>query len=154
MSRITASVLLASIPASTLSARANASVLLPRISASILQVQMPQGPDFSPMDIGETITGAIDFSRWLAPSVTIASVVSVSVVNYFPIGGSTYVSLVGSPTIGTAPTIVGGSGVTNMAVLQQWQGIGPGTIRVIATILTSDGQTLSGWAHQVVSAPN
>jgi hypothetical protein len=52
-----------------------------------------------------------------------------------------------------SPIAVGGSGIANAAVLQQWQGVAPGVARIEATITTSDGQTLIGWSHQPVSQP-
>lgn len=115
---------------------------------------MPQAPDFSPMDVGETITGAIDFGAWLDAGVSIASVVSVSVANYLPATGSAFITLTGSPLIGTVSTSEGGSGISNAAVLQQWVGANPGTARITITVTTSDGQTLIGWAHQPVGTPN
>lgn len=125
-----------------------------RITASTLPVNMPQGPDFSLMDVGETITGTIDFSRWLPPGVTIASVVSVTAANVPSGTDSPYIRIIGNPMIGVAPWVTGGSGIAGTAVLQQWQGVAVGTVRATITILTSDGQTLSGWAHQMVGAPN
>lgn len=115
---------------------------------------MPQGPDFSLMDVGETVTGAIDFSNWLESGVTIASIVSVAASNYLPSTGSAFLTLTGSPQIGSVPVAEGGSGIANTAVLQQWTGINPGTARITITITTSDGQTLIGWAHQSVGQPN
>ena len=116
---------------------------------------MPKGPDFSLMDVGETVTGAIDFSVWLQPGATITSIVSVTAVNYYPSAeGNSYLTLVGTPQIGTAAQSAGGSGTLNTAVLQQWAGIGAGTARITVTVETSDGQTLIGWAHQPVGQPN
>ena len=118
-----------------------------RINVSSVGVSMPQGPFLSPMDVGETITGAIDFARWLPPGVTISSVDSVEIDNItssdIPLS-----SLVGSPAIGTASWLVGGSGQLNTAIFQQWQAVAVGQTRVTMTVLTSDGQTLSGWARQ------
>lgn len=124
-----------------------------RITASTLPVNMPQGPDFSIMDVGETITGTMDFSRWLPAGVEIASVSSVTFVN-LPTGAPDFISLVGFPSIGVASLYAGGSGIPGTAVLQRWQGIAAGTVRVTFTIMTSDGQTLSGYAHQPIGTPN
>jgi hypothetical protein len=118
-----------------------------------LGLPIPQGPDFSVMDVGETVTGAIDFAKWLPSGVTIASIVSVTATNSYPGGGSSYVTLSGAAKIGTAPMAIGGSGVANAAVLQQWLGVAPGVARIAATITTSDGQTLIGWSHQPVGQP-
>lgn len=132
-----------------------ACLLSRRRFASFLELQMPQGRDFSCIDIGETVTGAIDFANWLSPGATIASVSSVAAANYFPLTtGSAYVNLTGSATIGTVPTSEGGSGIANTAVLQQWIGANVGTARITVTITTSDGQTLIGWAHQPVGQPS
>jgi hypothetical protein len=129
-------------------------VVLPgRRFASQLGLPMPQGPDFSVMDVGETITGALDFAKWLPSGVTITSIVSVAATNSYPGGGSSYLTLSGAARIGTAPIAVGGSGVANAAVLQRWQGVAPGVARIAATITTSDGQTLIGWSHQPVGQP-
>jgi hypothetical protein len=125
-----------------------------RIMASLMERNLPYGPDFSPMDVGETITGWMDFYRWLQPGESIASVVSVQVSNSLPAGGSPYVMTVGAPAVGTAASNIGGSGQAGMAILQQWEGLAPGTVLVEITFTTSDGQTLSGWAHQPVIVPN
>jgi Concanavalin A-like lectin/glucanases superfamily len=129
-------------------------VVMPgRRFASQLGLPMPQGPDFSVMDVGETLTGAIDFAKWLPSGVTIASIISVTATNHYPGGGSSYATVYGLARIGTAPVAAGGSGIANAAVLQQWQGVAPGVARIEATITTSDGQTLIGWSHQPVSQP-
>jgi len=131
-----------------------ASAVKQRYFASTVRLQMPQGRDCSLMDVGETVTGGIDFAPWLASGVTIASIVSVAAVNYFPSGGSAYVTLTGSAQIGTIPTNLGGSGTTNTSVLQQWTGVAIGTARITIKITTSDGQTLEAWTHQPVDTPN
>jgi hypothetical protein len=126
-----------------------------RTFTSLPGLKMPQGRDFGTMGVGETVTGSIDFGNWLDAGVTIASIVSVIASNFFPsASGSAYVNLTGSAAIGTVPTSGGGSGVTNAAILQQWTGANPGTARITITIITSDGQTLIGWAHQPVGSPN
>lgn len=124
-----------------------------RLTGSTLRLAMPQGPDISPMDVGETITGGIDFSPWLA-GATINSIVSVVATNYLPASGSPFAALVGSPAIGTIPVSKGGSGNSNTSVLQQWQGLASGIIRITITVVTSDGQTLIGWVHQPVQDPD
>lgn len=134
--------------------RRTASLLAPRKTASLLGLPVPQGPDLSVMDVGETVNGSVDFSKWLPSGTTIASIVSVTVANYYPEGGSNYIELDGVPVIGTVPASLGGSGVANAAVLQQWTGLAPGIARVTATILTSDDQTLIGWVHQPVQDPD
>lgn len=130
------------------------SFLPKRRMVSFLEDGMPKGPDFSLMDVGELTTGSMDFARWLEPSVTIASVVSVVASNSFPSGGAAYINLLGAPSIGVVPKIKGGSGFAGTAVLQQWVGMAVGTALVVFTVLTSDGQTLSGWAHQPVGVPS
>lgn len=140
--------------ASLLGQRLTASLLPRRNTSSILGLPVPQGPDFSVMDVGETVNGSVDFSKWLPPGTTIASVVSVTVANYYSAGGSAYIALNGPAAIGTVPVSLGGSGIVNAAVLQQWTGLLPGTARVTATIMTSDGQELIGWVHQPVGQPN
>jgi hypothetical protein len=122
--------------------------------ASRLGLPMPRGRDFSKMDVGETVTGAIDFAAWLPAGVSIASITSFVATNYFPNTGSAFVETQGSPSVGTVPVSEGGSGVTDVAVLQQWTGLAPGVARLTATITTSDGQTLIGWAHQQVQTPD
>lgn len=144
---------------SQLRARAFMSSLAARRFVSLLGLPVPKGPDCSVMDVGETVTGAIDFDRWLPAGVSITSIVSITVANYQPIPGrqgSTlpYLSLSGSAQIGTAPVAQGGSGVFRHAILQKWTGLEPGIARVTAKITTSDGQTLSGWVHQPVQVPN
>lgn len=122
---------------------------------SVLRITMPQGPDFSSMDVGETVTGAIDFSAWLPGGTTIASIVSVTAANYNARSGApASVDLVGIAQIGAASMSEGGSGVADAAVLQQWTGLYPGVARITVAITTSDGQTLIGWAHQAVGQPN
>jgi len=108
---------------------------------------MPQGPDFSPMDVGEQPICAIDFAKWLSPGVTITSIVSFTAVP------SSIVTPVGLPVIGIASSYIGGSGVPGMAVIQIWKALAAGTALFTATIITSDGQTLSGWAHGTVQTP-
>lgn len=115
---------------------------------------MPQSRDFSQMDVGETVTGWIDFDQWLAPGEIIASISSIAVANYQPPSGAAYVTLTGGFQIGTVPVSEGGSGVANAAVLQQWTGAAPGTARITATVVTSAGQTLTAWAHQPVGTPD
>lgn len=115
---------------------------------------MPQVADFSIMDVDEIANGWIDFNPWLAPGTSIASISSVTATNYLPSGGSPYVTLVGSAQIGTVPVSEGGSGVSGAAVLQQWSGASPGASRIDITIITSDGQELNAWGHQVVGQPN
>jgi hypothetical protein len=134
--------------------RVVASVQANRRQATTLEVPVPQGPDFSIMDVGEIVTGGIDFGRWLGPSESITSVSSVIVENYNPSIGAAFITLVGSSQIGTIPTAQGGSGTVNAAVLQQWQGTNPGTARVTITVVTSANQTLKGWAHQPVGSPS
>jgi hypothetical protein len=114
---------------------------------------MPQGPDTSPMDIGEQVTAAIDFAKWLNPGVTIVSITSFIATNQSPSGGSAYVTASGAAQIGTAQPGVGGSGVASAAVLQLIVGVAVGIARLTATIVTSDGQTLIGWVHQEVRQP-
>lgn len=114
---------------------------------------MPQGPDFSPLDVGETVLGAMDFAKWLAPGVSIASVTSFTATN-IPVGGAPCVTPTGPANIGTAPPSLGGSGSKNTAVLQQWRGMVAGSVLFNCTIVTSDGQTLIGWAHGTVQAPS
>jgi hypothetical protein len=98
---------------------------------------------------------AIDFANWLPTNVTISSITSVTVANYYPNlpGDPAYITTSGPPSTGTAPISEGGSGVANAAVLQKLIGAAAGTARVTATITTSDGQTLIGWAHQSVGVP-
>jgi hypothetical protein len=136
------------------SQRAFGGALPLRLLASTLGLPMPQGPDLSQMDVGETITGAVDFAAWLPPGVTIAAIVSVVISNDQPPTGSPFATPVGGASIGTAAVAQGGSGITNAAVLQQWQGLLPGVIRITATIRTSDNQTLIGWVHQVIGQPS
>lgn len=139
-------------------ARNFAGLVPARRCAALLGDTMPQGPDLDPMDVGETVTGAIDFAKWLASGVTIASITSLTVTNYAPAGltppASACATLVGSPSIGSAPVALGGSGNANTAVLQQWTGATSGVIRATATIRTSDNQTLIGWVHQSIGSPN
>jgi len=123
-----------------------------RINVSSVGVNMPQGPNLSPMNVGETITGWIDFARWLPQGTTIEAVTAVEIDSL--ISGGPFANLIGSPAVGIAPRIIGGSGQLNTAVLQQWQAIAVGTIRVMMTILTSDGQTLQGYAHQQITMPS
>lgn len=115
---------------------------------------MPQAPDFSSMDVGETITGALDFGRWLDTGVTVTSVVSVVAANYLPPTGSAFVQTVGSSQIGTISVAEGGTGTASAGVLQQWQGLNVGVARVTIAVQTSDGQTLIAWAHQSVGTPD
>jgi hypothetical protein len=89
-----------------------------------------------------------------ARHTNIASIVSVVATNYFPSGGSAYVTLVGSAELGTIPMNRFGSGITNAAVIQQWTALNPGTVRITITVETSDGQEEIGWAHQRILAPN
>ncbi|MGC2393841.1 MAG: LamG-like jellyroll fold domain-containing protein [Methylovirgula sp.] len=140
--------------ASRLRRRIQASSAATRTFTSKLRLPMPQGPDFSAMDIGETVTGAIDFAAWIPSGVSIASISSVVASNYYPAGGAAYVTLVGSARIGTSPISIGGSGVGNAAILQQWMGVNSGIARITVTVVTSDGQILVGWAHQKVGQPN
>jgi hypothetical protein len=140
---------------STFKRRSLISVLPKRRFVSRLRVNMPQGRDFSQADAGESPVVTLDFGDWLSPTgITIASVVSVTATNYFPPGGSAYVSLEGSAQIGTAPTAAVGSGVTNAAILQQFNALAAGEARITAEFTTSDGQTLIGWAHVKISTPN
>jgi hypothetical protein len=107
------------------------------------------------MNVGEVVTGGLDFGLWLNPGVTIdPDTLAVAVVNYSPSSGSPYVSLVGDPQLGTIPQSRGGSGIKNASVLQQWQGLGAGISRITFTVQTSDGETLIGWTHQPVGVPN
>jgi hypothetical protein len=75
---------------------------------------MPQAPDFGEMDIGEIANGAIDFSNWLSPGVTIAVAAAASVENFSPAAGGPYVAVVGAPSIGSVPKVMGGSGLPSM----------------------------------------
>ncbi|HEV2550801.1 MAG TPA: hypothetical protein VGU20_26045 [Stellaceae bacterium] len=152
--RQTASLLPSRKLASTMPPRKFASTMPRRKLASILGLAMPQGPDFSQMDVGETPTPALDFVNWLTPGATLASITSVVITNYSPTGGAAFVTASGSPQIGTAPAALGGSGTANTAVLQKLTGVNPGTARITITVVTSDGQTLIGWAHQPVGQPD
>ena len=132
-----------------------ASVVGIRALVSLLELNVPQAPDFSLMNVGEIVTGGLDFGLWLNPGVTIdPSTLSVSVVNYSPSGGSPYVALEGSAQLGTIPQKRGGSGIPNASVLQQWHGLAVGIARIVFTVQTSDGEVLIGWSHQPVGVPN
>jgi hypothetical protein len=107
------------------------------------------------MDVGETVNGWIDFAQWLdlVAGEVVSSVLSVVATNYSPLGGIAYVTIAGSAAVGTVPIAIGGSGVTNASVLQQWTGVAPGVARITMTVLTSAGQTLIAWGHQRVNVP-
>jgi hypothetical protein len=49
------------------------SLAAPRRFGSLGVQAPPHVPDFSAMDVGETVNGWIDFSQWLAAGETIAS---------------------------------------------------------------------------------
>lgn len=137
------------------SPRQFASAVGTRILVSLLELNVPQASDFSLMNVGEVVTGGLDFGLWLNPGVTIEPMtLSVTVMNYSPAGGSSYVSLVGDPQLGTIPQSRGGSGIKNASVLQQWHGLAVGIARITFTVQTTDGETLIGWAHQSVGIPN
>lgn len=127
------------------------SLLSPRRFSSMVTPPMPKGPDFSSMDVGEVVTGSVDFARWINPTgVSIAAILSVAVTDFFPENQAAPIALVGAPEVGTVPIGIGGSGIANMAVLQQWIGVSAGWADVQMTILTSDHQELTGWARQQV----
>jgi len=63
-----------------------------------LGLPVPQGPDFSVMDVGETVTGAIDFAKWLPSGVTIQDDVATAAV------------FTGAKTTFAALTVVGAGG--------------------------------------------
>lgn len=140
--------------AAAISRRVSAATISSRATASYLRLPMPQGPDFSEMDVGETVMLAIDFARWLQSGETITSISGVTLVNYDPAGGTAYLTAVGSPGVGTAPLSMGGSGTVNAAVLQAVQGANDGVARMTATITTSLGNVYVGWAHQSVGTPD
>lgn len=119
-----------------------------------LTFTMPQSPDFSPIDIGEIVTGTFDFGPWIAPNQSIAVIQSVACV----VAPS---STVVDPTPGAR--IIGGSQLTispqtslaNQALLQQWGNMVAGvTYRITTTIMTTDNQVLIMWAHQLCKAPD
>jgi hypothetical protein len=113
---------------------------------------MPQGLDFSVIDVGEIITGTFDFAPWLGIGVTVLSVTSVAcAVSPTSTTQDTGAAgrLVGPPSLGVSPS----SNLANQAVLQQWGNMVAGvTYRIAATVLTSDNQTLILWAHQPCQA--
>lgn len=110
----------------------------------VMGVHLPQGPDFSTMDIGEQPNNTFDFGPWLPAGVTIASVTSVTITAYS--GIDPCVSKVGSNSIVSSPS----TGAASAAVLQQFKGLAVGIASLAALIVTSDGQTLNLWANQQV----
>lgn len=111
---------------------------------------MPQGRDFSVIDAGEIVTGTFDFGPWLSSGVTIASILSTTCAVYQGTDASAATRLVGPAVIGPSPS----SGAISAAVLQQWGNMVAGVCyRLDATVLTSDGQTFTLWAHQLCQQP-
>jgi hypothetical protein len=112
---------------------------------------MPRGNDFSTIDPTETINGTFDFGPWLATGVSISSVsaVSCTVLSGTDAGASS--RLIGSSSLVASPS----TAAARAAVLQQWGMMVAGVLYVMeATVVTSDGQTLSLWAHQLCQGPN
>jgi hypothetical protein len=118
---------------------------------------VPQCPDFSPLDPNETVTNTCDLAPWLPAGTTIASISSLTCAAYQGADASA-ASRVGpaggmaSPSIGPSPS----TSAANSAVLFQVGNtpVAGVTYRLQATIVTSDGQTLNPWAHQLCQAPN
>jgi len=115
-------------------------------------LSMPQLPDFSVIDVGETPTFGMDFSAWLTSGVTLSAITSFTVTNLFP-GAENFAEVIGTPAIGTIPISKGGSGVANVGILFQLQANAYGKVRVTAAFSTSDEQKLIGWAYVPIEQP-
>jgi hypothetical protein len=112
---------------------------------------MPQGRDFSPLDTVEIVTNTFDFGPWLASTTMIASVSALSCSVYSGTDTNPTSRIVGMPSIVASPA----TGAASAAVAQQFGNMIAGvTYRLDVTVITTDGQTLNLWSHQVCQAPN
>lgn len=110
---------------------------------------MPRGNDFSAIDPTETVNGSWDFAPWLPSGVTIGSIVSTSCTVIAGTDAGAATRLIGAASIIASPY----TGAAASAVLQQWGTMLAGVVyKMTATILTSDGQTLTLYAHQPCQA--
>ena len=110
---------------------------------------MPRGNDFSPLDPTEVITGTLDFGPWLGVGVVLTSVVALTCTVISGTDGVPSSRLVGSSSIVSSPT----NGAASAAVRQQWGNMLAGVIYIITvTVSTSDGQTLTLYAHEQCQA--
>lgn len=114
---------------------------------------MPYGNDFSTIDPAvEKVTLTFNFDPWLAPGVTVSSVVSVTATSAkqsFTLDPNPQAIVSGGPQIGPVPPAFPGvlPGVANRAVLQQVANCQPGVYLLQCLVLTSDNQELNLAAH-------
>lgn len=116
-----------------------------RVIVTVSRDFMPQGNNFSPIDVSEVITGTFDFGPWLPAGTTIQSVENVSCAAVYGTDAGAAARLIGTPVIGVSPL----TGNAASALLQQWGTmIADVTYVMVATVNTSDGQQLTLWAYQ------
>jgi hypothetical protein len=106
---------------------------------------MPRGNDFSVIDPSETINGTWDFGPWLAAGVILTGIVATTCVPISGTDAGASARLIGPASIVASPS----TGALSAAVRQRWGTMLASVIYIMtATVTTSDGQTLTLYAHE------
>lgn len=127
-----------------------------RYTALIPGNNMPALRDLPPIDaVVQTQTVAIDFGIFLPPGVTLTGTPTVTLATTSGTDPSPSSRLKGSPVVGTVPTVQGGSGITDTAILQQVGNVVGGVRYLIVGYCNrSDGDIASGYTHFNGNTPN
>lgn len=117
-------------------------------------IGMPQLSDFPAIAPNQIQTMAMDFGNFLPPGVTLTGTPDLNISVRSGFDGTPNSRITAGPTIGTAPSTIGGTGKTNTAILFQVSNARNGVVYILEVVCTrTDGDVAEGWNHLPCAGP-